>query len=64
MYLLYRNGEGNIVAVFYKVYISNVLLHTIRLKDGAKLNVYDRNLQILYQPGFYNMPKTPLSYRK
>ena len=38
-------------------------LHTICLQDGTRLNVNDAHIQLLGQPDFSNMPKTPLDYR-
>ena len=63
MDLLYRNLEGKIVTVVYKGASANGILHTIRLLDGAKLNVYDSNLQLIDQPNILNILKTPLDYR-
>ena len=63
MDLVYCDGKVNNVAVVYEGAIANVLLHTINLEDGTKIDVHDRNLQILDQPYFSNIPKTPLDYR-
>ena len=50
--LLYHNEEGNSITVVDEGDITNGILHTIRLQDGAKLNLYDSNLQLLDQPKF------------
>ena len=62
--LLYWSVEGKSVPLVYKEESTNGLLKTIRLKDIAKLNVYNSNIQLLDQPDFSNIPKTPLDYRK
>ena len=63
MDLMYRKTNGMIVPVVYEGDSANGLLHTARFKDGAKLTVHDRNLQLLDQTNFSNMPKTPLDYK-
>jgi hypothetical protein len=40
------------------------LHHTIRRKDGTKLNVHDFHLRIKHQPDLSNIPSTPLDYCK
>ena len=63
MNLLYCCGNEENETVFYKGASADGILHIIRLKDKTKLSVYDRNLQLLDQPSFLNMPNTPLKYR-
>ena len=63
MYLTYCYGKGNSVAVVYKGASADSLTHTIRLEDGSKLHIHDKNLQLIDQPGFSNFPKTTLEYR-
>ena len=60
---MYRNGQGKNIPVVYKEACADGLLHTSRLEDGRKLTVQDSNLQLLDQPDFSNMPKTPLDNR-
>ena len=63
MDLMYRKTNGMIVPVVYEGDSANGLLHTACFKDGAKLTVHDRNLQLLDQTNFSNMPKTRRKYR-
>ena len=63
MDLIYCDGQGKNLPVFYEGASTNGLLHTARLEDGTKLTVHDRNFQLLDQPDFSNMPKTTLDYR-
>ena len=63
MDLVYRYIQGNNIPVVYEGDSADGFLHTARFEDGAKLTVYDSNLQLLDQPDFSNMPKTPLPYR-
>ena len=63
MNLFYRNGAGDNISAVYEGGIANGLKHTIRLEDGARLDTNDSNLQLLDQPYFSNIPKTPLDYR-
>ena len=63
MDLMYRNVQGKNVPVVYEGSNANGLLYTARFEDSAKLTVYDSNLQLINQPNFSNMPKTPLDYR-
>ena len=63
MDLMYRNGQGKNLPVVYERSSADGLLHTARLEDGTKLTVHDSNLQILDQPYFSNMLKTPFDYR-
>ena len=64
MNLLYCCGNKENETVVYEGSSADGLLHTIRMKDNTKLSVYDRNLQLLDQHSFSNMPNTPLDYRK
>ena len=63
MDLVYRDGQGKNVPVVYEGASADGMTHTIRLADGSKLPVHDSNLQLLDQPDFSNIPKTPLEYR-
>ena len=63
MDLFYRDEAGNNISAVYKGDIANVIKHTIRLEDGSILYTNDSNLQLLDQPDFSNIPKTPLDYR-
>ena len=63
MDLLYCDRQGKNIPVVYKGDGANGLLNTDRFKDGANLTVNVSNLQLLNQPNFSNMPKTPLDYR-
>ena len=63
MNLLYCCGNEKIETVFYEGATADGLLHTICLEENTKLSVYDRNLQLLYQPDFSNMLNTPLEYK-
>ena len=60
---MYRDGQGKNLPVVYEGASADGLLHTDFLEDGTKLTVHDSNLQLLDQPDFSNMPKTPLDYR-
>ena len=63
MDIVYCDGTGKNVPVVYKGASANSLKHIIRLKDGARLDTNDSNLQLIDQPNFSNIPKTPLNYR-
>ena len=63
MDLLYRNGEGKSVHVFYKGDSTNGLLHTLHIKEGSNLNVYSSDLQLIDQSYLSNITKTPINYR-
>ena len=62
MDLAYRDGTGISEAVVYEGASSDGLTHTIRRKDGSKLNVHDSNISFLQQIGMSNIPSTPLDY--
>ena len=62
MKLFHKQKEGKGTAVVYKGASSDGLSHTVRRKDGSKIVVHDINLQLLKQPDFINIPKTPLDY--
>ena len=61
--LWYNDGSGNRMMAVYEGANADASLHTIRLQDGTRLNVNDAHIQLLAQPDFSNMPKTPLDYR-
>ena len=61
--LTYCEIMGKSVAVVCKGSSSGSLTHTIRLEDKSNIQIHDRNLQIIDQPDFSNLPKTPLDYR-
>ena len=63
MNLLYCCGNKESETVVYEGASAYGLLHNIRIEDNTKLSVYDRNLQLLHQPNFSNMPNNPLDYR-
>ena len=62
MDLTYCDGMGNSVAVVYEGYSADTLKYTIRLEDRSKLQIQDSNLQLIYQPDFSKLTKTPLEY--
>ena len=63
MDLFYRNVAGKNISEVYEGDSANGIKHTIHLEDGARLDTNDSNLQLLDQPDFSNIPKTPLDYR-
>ena len=63
MELIYHDGQGKNLPVVYKGANADGLLHTARLEDGSKITVHNSNLQLLDQPDFSNLPKTPLDYQ-
>ena len=63
MDLVYRCGKGNNVTAVYKGASADGLTHTVRLENSTRVDVHDSNLQLLNQPDFANIPKTPLDYR-
>ena len=63
MDLFYCNGADKNISAVYEEDSVNGLKHTIRLEDGARLDTNNSNLQLLHQPDFSNIPKTPLDYR-
>ena len=63
MELTYNNGQGESQAVAYKGSSADGKSHTVRTKDGSKFVVHDSNIQLLNQPDFANIPKSPLDYR-
>ena len=62
MDLTYRDGKGKIAALVCKGASAYILKHTICLEDGSKLQIHNSNLQLIYQPDFSNLPKTPLDH--
>ena len=62
MDLFYRDGSGNNISSVYEGAITNGLKHKIGIEDGARLDTNDRNLMLLDQPYFSNIPKNPLDY--
>ena len=63
MDLTYRDIMGKVVAVVYEGASDDILIHTIIIEDGSKLQIYDIKLQLIDQPDLSNFPKTPLGYR-
>ena len=63
MNLVYFDSHGKNAPVVYDGDISDGLTHTIRLADGSKIAVNNSNLQLIDQPDFSKIPKTPLDYR-
>ena len=64
MELTYNDGQGESRAVAYEGASSDGKSHTVLTKDSSKFVVHDSNLQLLNQPYFANIPKTPLDYKK
>ena len=63
MDLTYRDGKVKSVALVYEGASADILIHTIRMEYGSKLQIHNSNLQLIDQPGFSHLPKTPLDYR-
>ena len=63
MELTYNDDQGTSRAVVYKGASTDGKSHTVCTEDGSKFVVHDSNLQLLKQPDFANLPKTPLDYR-
>lgn len=63
MDLVYRDGKGNNVTAVYEGASADGLTHTVRLENGTRVDVHDSNLQLIDQPDFANIPRTPLDYR-
>ena len=63
MELTYNDGQGESQAVAYDRASADGKSHTVHTKDGSKFVVHESNLQLLNQPDFANIPKTPLDYR-
>ena len=62
MDLTYRDVLGNSVALVHEGASSDRLTHTIRLEYGSNIQIHNSNLQLIDQPDFSNLPKTPLDY--
>ena len=63
MELTYNDGQGKRRAVAYEVASADDKSHTVCTKNRSEFVVHDSNLQLLNQPDFENIPKTPLDYR-
>eukprot|EP00957_Ditylum_brightwellii_P135048 10296782-Ditylum_brightwellii.AAC.1 len=63
MDLVSQYGKGNTITVVYKGASADKLTHMVCLQNGTKMDVHDSNLQLLDQPDFLNIPKTPLEFR-
>ena len=63
MELTYNDGQCEIQLVAYEGSSADGKSHTVRTRDGSKFVVHNSNLQLLNQPDFANIPKTPLEYR-
>ena len=63
MDLVYRDGKGSNLPAVYEGATADGLTHTIRLQNGSRIDVHDSNLQLIDQPDFANIPRTPLEYR-
>ena len=61
--LWYNDGAGNRVMAVCEGETVDGSKHAIRLQDGTRLKVDGAHLQLLEQPDFSNIPKTPLEYR-
>ena len=62
--LIYIDGNGSSETVVYEGAMPDNLHHTIRQKDGTKLNIHDFYLQIKHQPDLSNIHSTLLDYCK
>ena len=62
MEIVYRDRAGKNIPAVYDIASEKHIKHTIRLEDGARIDANDINLQLIYQPGFSNLPKAPLNY--
>ena len=60
MDIVYRNGTGKNVPAVYEGASANGTKHTIRIIDGARIDVNNINIKLIDQPYFWNIPKTPL----
>jgi hypothetical protein len=56
--------DGNAEVVVYEGVMPDGLTHTIRLKDGTRLNVHVAHLCWKLHANLSNIPKTPLDYCK
>ena len=64
MSLAYYNGAGKAEVVVYERVTPDGLAHSVRRKDGSKMEVHDSFLHIKNQPDLSNIPSTPLDYCK
>jgi hypothetical protein len=62
--LIYIAVKGLSETVVFEGAMPDCLHHTIRRKDGTKLNVHDFHLRLKHQPDLSNIPSTPLKYCK
>ncbi len=64
MSLSFYDGTGQAETVVYKGVMPDGLTHTVRRKDGTRLNVHDAHLCLKMQADLTNIPRTPLDYCK
>jgi len=64
MSLSFYDGRGNSEMVIYEGVMPDGLTHTVRRKDGTRLDVHDAHLCLKLQADLSNIPKTSLDYCK
>jgi hypothetical protein len=62
--LNFYDRSGLIETVVYEGVMPDGLTHTVRRKDGTRLNVHDAHLCLKLQADLSNIPRTPLDYCK
>ena len=63
MELTYNDGQGKIRAVAKEGASADRKSHTVHTKEVSRFVVHNSNLELLNQPDFANIPKTPIDYR-
>ena len=64
MSLSFYDGTGQAETVVYEGVMPDGLTHTVRQKDGTRLNVHDAHLHLKMQADLTNIPRRPLDYCK
>ena len=64
MSLSFYDGTGQAETVVYEGVTPDGLTHTVRQKDGTRLNVHDAHLRLKMQADLTKIPQTPLDYCK
>ena len=64
MSLSFYDGTGQVKTVVYKGVMPDGLTHTVRRKDGTRLNVHDAHLCLKMQADLTSIPRMPLDYCK
>ena len=59
---MYNDGQGEIRAVAYEGASADGKSDKVCTKDGSKCVAHNSNLQLINQPDFANIPKTPINY--